>query len=62
MGWKRQGPPHQLQVAGEFVTKAGLIAKHMIEFFIGKVDKIRKGISKVAVNLSVCINIMKNKN
>ena len=61
MDWKQQGPPHQLQVNGQLVTKASLIAKYMNEFFIEKVKKIREGIIEVATNLSVCIEIMSGK-
>ena len=61
MGWKKQGPPHQLQVGGKLITKGRLIAQCMNEFFVEKVRKIRNGIGHIAANFSMCSEIMAGK-
>ena len=61
MEWKKLGPPHQLQIGNKLVTKASSIAKHMNEFFIEKVLKIRNSIRKVIPNLEICSEIMNGK-
>ena len=61
MEWKHQGPPHQLQVGHQLVTRARVIAQHMNEFFIDKVLKIREGLKSAVPNLSSCLSIMEGK-
>ena len=62
MEWKKQGPPVQLQIGNKLVTKASCIAKHMNEFFIEKVLKIRNNIKQVVPNFDACSKIMNGKN
>ena len=61
MNWKSPGTPSQIEVNGQLVTSAALIATHMNQFFINKVQLIRAGIRHVVVNLGQCRNIMENK-
>ena len=61
MGWKTNGTPHQLEVNGKLVTKASTIAKLMNEFFIEKVQLIRRGLRRVSEKLEECRRIMMGK-
>ena len=61
MNWKGTGPPSQIEVDGQLVTKAKLIADHMNKFFISKVNTIRKGMQVVGWQLSSCREIMTGK-
>ena len=62
MNWKSSGgPPSQLNVDGELMKKASLIAQKMNEFFIEKVRKIREGILFLPNTFEKCREIMENK-
>ena len=61
MDWKTPGSPSQLEIDGKLVTKASLIAKHMNEFFTGKVKCIRDAIKNVPANYFHCQSIMDGK-
>ena len=62
MEWDRNGgPPSQLSLNGELVTKAFKIATEMNNFFIQKVRLIRNGISHIPNRLTKCLEIMESK-
>ena len=61
MEWKTTGTPHQIEVGGRFITRARLIATHMNEFFVEKIQTIRASMGQTPENLSVCSKIMNNK-
>ena len=61
MEWKTTGTPKQLEINSCLVTKASQVAKHMNEFFINKVENIRKNLDRVQENLTACLNIMRTK-
>ena len=61
MEWKTTGTPHQIEVGGKLITKARLIATHMNEFFIEKVQQIREAMGQSVVNLTTCTKIMTGK-
>ena len=61
MEWKTTGTPKQLEINSCLITKASQIAKHMNEFFLGKVHNIRRNLNRGAENLSMCLNIMQGK-
>ena len=61
MNWKSTGTPSQIEVNGQLITKARLIAEHMNTFFIDKVNTIRRGMEAVNFELSSCIQIMSGK-
>ena len=50
MNWKSQRSPSQLEINGKLVTKAIEIAKHVNEFFIAKVKRIRDTIVNIPAN------------
>ena len=62
MNWNLNGgPPNQLWVHGNLVTKAKTIATEMNEFFVNKVDQIRKSIPFVPNSFNKCYEIMRGK-
>ena len=61
MKWKSTGTPAQIEIDGNLVTKASLIAMHMNDFFINKVRTIRRSMQAVAWQLTPCIQIMEGK-
>ena len=61
MDWKTSGTPHQIEVNGQLVTSARLIATYMNEFFIDKVQSIRQAMGQTVENLSACVRIMRNR-
>ena len=62
MNWNSSdGPPSQLWVGGALVTKASIIAAEMNDFFINKVDNIRKSIAFIPNNFSKCYELMRGK-
>ena len=61
MGWKSVGTPHQLEVQGRLESKAGSIAKIMNNFFVDKVQKIRRSLGRIPHNFQECKNIMFGK-
>ena len=62
MGWKSNGTPCQLvDNNGILVTKAGKIANTMNDFFVNKVENIRKGLKKLPEKLEECFRIMQGK-
>ena len=61
MEWKTTGTPHQIEVGGRLITKARLIATHMNEFFVEKIQTIRASMGQTPENLNVCSKIMNNK-
>ena len=62
MEWERDsGPPSQLNINGDLITKASLIASIMNNFFVNKVRLIRQGISYLPNSFTTCLSIMKNK-
>ena len=63
MDWEPGGgPPTQLSIGNQLVTKASLIASKINRFFIGKVKTIREGILYLPNYFTKCKEIMKNKN
>ena len=62
MGWKSNGTPCQLEIDGVLVTKAATIANKINDFFINKVETIRKGLKRVPEKLDECFRIMQGKN
>ena len=62
MGWKETGgPPNQLNIGGNLVTKAASIAMEMNHFFMNKVKAIRKGIRYLPNSFSRCKQVMEGK-
>ena len=62
MNWgSGSGPPNQLQINGELISKASSIATAMNEYFIGKVLAIRNEIKSIPPNLVKCYEIMRCK-
>ena len=62
MEWSsNSGPPNQLEVAGKLTTKASEIASLMNNFFIEKIQKIRRSIESVPLNFNYCKKIMEKK-
>ena len=61
MEWSSQGPPQQLQVGGNLVTSAKVIAKWMNKFFLEKVEEIRQGVGNISTNFEVCKRMMAGK-
>ena len=55
MCWKTTGTPSQLEVNGRLITKAKTIAVIMNNFFIEKVQLIRRGMRKVPEKLGECL-------
>ena len=63
MNWTNSGgPPHQLSIGGQLITKASTIAMEMNQFFLQKVRVIRDGILFLPNTFSKCKEIMQNKN
>ena len=63
MDWEPGGgPPTQLSIGNQLITKASLIASEINRFFIGKVKTIREGILYLPNYFTKCKEIMKNKN
>ena len=61
MDWKTHGSPSQLEIAGQLVTKASALAKHMNEFFTSKVKRIRDAMADTPANMAQCRKIMEDK-
>ena len=62
MDWKQSGgPPHQLIVNGQLITKAGKIASEINNYFIMKVKLIRQGIAVLGNQFTKCKEVMDNK-
>ena len=61
MNWKSCGSPHQLEVDNRLVTKASSIAALMNTFFIDKVKNIRRIMMNLPICLSMCVQIMGQK-
>ena len=62
MDWEQSGgPPQQLSVGNNLITKASLIAAEMNEFFINKVKQIRDGIVYLPNAFLKCREIMRGK-
>ena len=61
MGWKAVGTPSQLEIGGQLVTKASMIASIMNRFFVDKINTIRDALKNVTPDLSHCYNIMRRK-
>ena len=55
------GTPHQLEVDGKLESKASSIAKIMNDFFVNKVERIRRGLRKMPNNFQECKNVMFGK-
>ena len=63
MNWGQTGgPPSQLNIGGQLVTKAALIAQEMNKFFIEKIRIIRSNIPFLANSFSKCKELMQGKN
>ena len=63
MDWEDSGgPPTQLCVGNQLITKASLIASEMNQFFIQKVRTIRNGIQHLPNLFTKCKDIMRDKN
>ena len=62
MDWEESGgPPTQLSIGNQLITKASVIASEMNQFFIQKVQIIRNGIQHLPNLFSQCKNIMRDK-
>ena len=61
MDWKRSGTPSQIVVNNVLYKKAKDVAKLMNEFFISKVENLRRGFGGQNLNLTHCRQAMKNK-
>ena len=65
MDWASPGPPSQLEIEVDkkltLVTKAGLIAQVMNEFFISKVQNILQNLRNLPTDLSGCEKVMENR-
>ena len=61
MGWKSQGVPAQIKVGNDLITSAKKIANIMNNFFVNKVETIRKGIPDTRFNLNKVFSIMFSK-
>ena len=61
MNWKKSGTPNQIIVNNVLYCKAKDVAKHMNEFFITKVNKLRESFSGNKPNLDHMKSIMRKK-
>ena len=61
MGWKSTGTPSQLESNNKLETKPSKIAHLMNNFFIEKVQKIRKGLKKLPEWFEACVKVMQGK-
>ena len=61
MGWKENsGPPLQLSINGQLITKALDIANAMNTFFMKKITDIQRAINYVPNSFVACINLMRH--
>ena len=61
MGWTQKGPPSKIQKGTNLITSAKEIARLMNEFFILKVQNLRKNMPDIVPNFKACQNIMTDK-
>ena len=62
MNWHSvSGPPSQLQINGNLVSKASMIASAMNSFFVRKIDTIREDIEYIPNNFESCHKIIRGK-